>query len=35
MRHAGILRDTAAFGRHPAPLREFRDRAALWFLAKL
>ncbi|KLI63325.1 nucleotidyltransferase family protein [Aurantiacibacter marinus] len=35
MRHAGILHDTAVFGRHPAPLRGLRDRAVLWFLARL
>lgn len=35
MRHAGLIRDTAVFGRHPAPLRGLRDRAALWLLAKL
>jgi len=35
LRHAGILRDAPVFGRHPAPLRGLRDRAALWLLAKV
>jgi|GEM_PF-2461481 len=35
LRHAGILRDAPVFGRHPAPMRGLRDRAALWLLAKV